>query len=264
MIRRTLGALLVLGCVLGWAPRASADASEEPTDPTTIGTSITGRAQDQELIVEGSVVSSVSTEDNATSTSRATQDAVGAVYEEAEFRCAIRQAANEEGELLNEVTDLCPEEDDDLSTTDLVALVSSEFRTLPLAAPVISYQPEGDWALVNMDFVVYTDADEQLLSTTILGVPVTVRATPVHYSWDFGDGSAPLSTTDAGRPYPDHTLAHVYTSAAESVQVSLTTSWQGELQINGAGPWLPIAGFATTTSSAPAVEIVAMDVNLVP
>ena len=115
-----------------------------------------------------------------------------------------------------------------------------------------------------MDFIVYTDAGAQLLDTTILGVPVTVRATPVHYSWDFDDGSVPLATTDTGQPYPNHTLAHVYTSAADSVEVTLSTTWQGELQINGSGPWLPIAGFATTTRSAPPVEIVAMDVHLVP
>ncbi|WP_156253594.1 hypothetical protein [Pseudactinotalea terrae] len=244
--------LLLITAVTGPAAALSID-----------GETIESGAADEEFTV-GLTDFSMRIPDSDLTTSVATQNAVAAAYEEAEFQCSLRQAANEEGELLNEETELCEEEEGDLSTAELVALVSSEFRTLPLTAPAITYQPEGDWALVNMDFIVYTDADQQLLSTTILGVPVTVRATPVHYSWDFGDGSAPLSTTDAGRPYPDHTLAHVYTSAAESVQVSLTTSWQGELQINGAGPWLPIAGFATTTSSAPAVEIVAMDVNLVP
>jgi hypothetical protein len=203
-------------------------------------------------------------DDSPMTTSSATEEAVETAYEEARFQCALRQASDESGDLLNEETDLCEDEEGGITTADLVALVSSEFKTLPLASPAISYQPEGDWALVNMDFIVYTDADQQLLSTTILGVPVTVRATPVHYSWDFGDGSAPLSTTDTGRPYPDHTLAHVYTSTTDAVEVTLTTSWQGELQINGAGPWLPIAGIATTTSTAPPVEIVAMDVNLVP
>lgn len=201
--------------------------------------------------------------DTATGVSEQTWDVVGALYDESDVLCALRQGSDEGGEYINAETDLC-ESEDGLTTADVVALVSSEFQRLPLTAPVIAYQPEGEWALVNVDFVVYTDPSAQVLETTILGVPVTVRATPVSYSWDFGDGCPPLVTSSPGQPYPHQTIAHVYTSASEGVEVTLTTSWQGELQINGSGTWLPIAGFATTTSSTPSVEIVAMDVHLVP
>jgi len=223
-----------------------------------------------EVVDEGFAVSGLSNhldvrvDDTPTTTSDASLDLVQDSYEAARVVCLLRQGTDESGELLNEETYLCEEEEDALTTAEIVALVASEFKTLPLAAPAITAQPDGDWALVNVDFVVYTEADQQLLSTTILGVPVTIRATPVHYSWDFGDGSPALSTTDRGQPYPNQTVAHVYTNAADAVAVSLTTSWQGELQINGSGTWLPIAGFATTTSSTDPVEIVAMDVHLVP
>lgn len=59
-------------------------------------------------------------------------------------------------------------------------------------------------------------------------------------------------------------MAHVYSSAADAVEISLTTTWQGSFRINGTGPWLPVSGYATTTATAPAVEIVAMEVHLVP
>ncbi|WP_420113016.1 hypothetical protein [Pseudactinotalea sp.] len=204
-------------------------------------------------------------DDTATTTSEATLQDTRDAYEAARVVCFLRQGADEDGELLNEETELCESDDEDgLTTAEVVALVSQEFQTLSLAAPVISVQPEGDWALVNMDYIVFTEPGQQVLDTTILGVPVTIRATPVHYSWDFGDGSAPLATTDPGQPYPNQTVSHVYSSAVDAVSVTLTTSWQGELQIGGSGTWLPIAGMATTTSSTAPVEIVAMDVHLVP
>lgn len=221
-----------------------------------------GEADDLGFIVTGTSHLSYRVDDGD-HVSTATQAAIVEVYEENDVICALRQYADEDGNLGNEETDLCPEDEDGPTTADVVALVAQEFQRLPIAAPSITHQPDADWALVNMDFIVLTDAQVQVLETTILGVPVAVRATPVHYAWDFGDGGT-LATTDPGSPYPDHTVAHVYTSSADAVTVTLTTSWQGELQIAGSGSWLPIAGMATTTSVADPVEIVAMDVRLVP
>lgn len=200
--------------------------------------------------------------DSATTVSETTQQSVIETYEESDVICALRQAASREGELLNEETDLC-EAEDGPTVEEIAALVASEFQSLHLTAPPIMRQPATDWALVNMEFIVMTDAGPQEVDTTILGAPVTIRATPIHYSWDFGDGSAPLATTDQGQPYPNQTVSHVYTDVAEAVSVTLTTTWQGEFRI-GDGAWLPITGFATTTSTADPVEIVAVDVNLVP
>ena len=59
-------------------------------------------------------------------------------------------------------------------------------------------QPVDGHGLVNVEMILVTDAAQQVLTTTILGVPVTVTATPVSYAWDLGDGSAPITTTDPG------------------------------------------------------------------
>ncbi|GAB2983642.1 hypothetical protein GCM10027212_24000 [Actinotalea caeni] len=226
------------------------------------GGSITGETADDSVVVGAHIVTIPdAVPDNGVS--QHTQQALVPAYEENDVICALRQYADEDGALGNEETDLCPEDEDGPTAADVVALVAQEFQRLPIAAPSITHQPDADWALVNMDFIVLTDAQVQVLETTILGVPVAVRATPVHYAWDFGDGGT-LATTDPGSPYPDHTVSHVYTSSADAVTVTLTTSWQGELQIAGSGSWLPIAGMATTTSVADPVEIVAMDVRLVP
>lgn len=135
---------------------------------------------------------------------------------------------------------------------------------MPGATASLTHQPDGDWALINVDFIVMTDPTPQVFERDLLGMSITFRATPVHYLWDFGDGSPPLETSSPGRPYPDHDVTHVYTSAADGVEVSLTTTWEGSFQINGGGTWLPVSGFATTTAVAPPVEIVAMDTRLVP
>jgi hypothetical protein len=129
-----------------------------------------------------------------------------------------------------------------------VTLSAEDFRRLPLAPSTPSYQPADGRGLVNMPLVVFTDPSPQTLTTTVLGVPVTVRATPVRFTWDFGDGGSPLVTTDPGAPYPDHTVARPYAAPGEYA-VRLVTTWRGEFQVAGAGPWIPVDGTATTSSA---------------
>lgn len=115
-----------------------------------------------------------------------------------------------------------------------------------------------------MDFIVYTDTDHQVFDTTILGVPVTFDLTPRHWTWDFGDGSAPVPASNPGAPYPHHSISHVYTNANDAVTLTMTTLWSGKLQINGTGTWYDVDGFVTTTSTAGPIEIVSFTVRLVP
>ena len=143
----------------------------------------------------------------------------------------------------------CPED-----PVAAVTLSAEEFRRLPLTASAPSYQPADGQGLVNVPLIVFTDPTPQVLQTVVLGVPVTVRATPVSFSWDFGDGSAPLVTSDAGAPHPEGTVSHAYT-AAGSFAVRLLTTWRGEFRVNDRGPWLPVIGTAQTVS-VPFVETV--------
>ncbi len=138
----------------------------------------------------------------------------------------------------------CPED-----VAPVITLSAEEFRRLPLAASLPSFQPAGGRGLVNMDLIAFTDAAPQELVTTVLGVPVTVRATPTQFAWDFGDGSAPVVTSDPGRPWPEHTVGHPY-SRPGAYAVQLVTTWAGEYQVAGAGAWLPVDGTAQTTSPA--------------
>ncbi|MBO1752458.1 PKD domain-containing protein [Actinotalea sp. BY-33] len=151
---------------------------------------------------------------------------------------------------------------EDAAAAQVVVLTAEQFRRLPLQASAPAFQPADGRGLVGKDLILMTSAEPQTLTTDVLGVPVTVRATPVEFTWDLGDGSAPLTTTDAGRPYPDHTVAQAYAREGRYA-VTLTTTWQGEYQLAGAGVWLPVAGTATTTSAPFPTEAVSARSQLV-
>jgi hypothetical protein len=150
----------------------------------------------------------------------------------------------------------CPE---DGST---VLLTASQFRRLPLTASTPQIQPADGLGLVHMDVIVWTDPAPQTLTTTVLGVPVTVVATPASYSWDFGDGAPPLVTTDPGGPYPDGTVARPYDHIG-SYAITLTTTWTGRYQVDDAGPWLDVVGTAVTTSTSLPTRVVEAHSRLV-
>ena len=153
--------------------------------------------------------------------------------------------------------------DDEESEPIIITITRSDFAELPLTQPRVHLQPERDWFLVNMDTLVYTDGSAQMLETTVLDVPVRVRATPVEFSWDFGDGSAPHITAQAGAPWPARDIAHVYDREAQDVVITLTTTWSGEFQVAGQGPWIPIAGTTSTQSQSAPFRIEDAETRLV-
>lgn len=143
----------------------------------------------------------------------------------------------------------CPED----GTPDVV-LTAEEFRRLPLVPRQPVIQPSDGRALVTKGIVTHASPDPQELTTTLLGVPVTVRAIPVSYTWDFGDGSAPVVTTAAGSPYPHH-AAHGEYPVPGTYEIRLTTAWRGEFQVDGAGAWRAVVGTATTVSDPTTVTV---------
>ncbi len=136
---------------------------------------------------------------------------------------------------------------------DLAGELSRELARLPLAPSPVSVPPNG-WVMVNMDTVVFTSGDAQVFDLLVLGTPVRVSARPVTFSWDFADGSAPLVTSDPGRPYPHQTVTHTYTRGGSYV-VALTTTWTADFQVIGSGTWNPVPGTATTTSPGAPLQV---------
>jgi len=131
------------------------------------------------------------------------------------------------------------------------AVTAADFQRLPLTPSAIHIEPPNGWTLANVQTIVYASGAPQTLRTAVLGLGVTVRATPARFTWTFGDGSEPLATTDPGKPYPEATITHAY--RAEGVhRIGLATQWAGEFLVDGFTTWLPVNGTAqTATTSEP-------------
>ena len=128
-----------------------------------------------------------------------------------------------------------------------------DFQRLAVAPADSHVQPAPD-TLKNMNTNVYAVAQPQSFTTTLGGYPVSVRAYPVQYTWNFGDGSSLGPTPLTGSPLTEGQwdvptdTSHVYTRTGD-FSVTLTTSFFGEYNIAGTG-WQPVAGY-NQVSSAP-------------
>src|SRR5450830_1362483 len=159
----------------------------------------------------------------------------------------------------------------------LPAFTAEDFRRLPLTPTPTTVQPGTGHVLVGYGIIVTADPTPLDLTTTLLGHPVTVHATPARYTWDFGDHTAPLDTTDPGvpyptdgstppttpgTPYPTGSHGHPYT-APGTYTLTLTTTWTGTYQIAGDTTWQPITGVATTTTTHPPLTVVERRTHLI-
>jgi hypothetical protein len=136
----------------------------------------------------------------------------------------------------------------------IITVSEHDFRQLPLAAPALTIQPAATSTLyVNLPVYMHSSSDSQILTTTILDTPVTIRATPIEYTWDYGDSESHTKTSP-GQPYPDTTNAHTY-SVPGTYITTLTTQWAGEFTIDNGQTWTPIDGTASTTTASPALNI---------
>jgi hypothetical protein len=141
-----------------------------------------------------------------------------------------------------------------VSPADLTAAAAREFARLPIEPSPVHVQPPDGWTLINVDTITFTDDEPQSFDAELLGVPVTLRATPAEFAWDYDDHTPALTTTDPGAAYPDHTVAHTYTRPGTAT-ISLTTTWAGQFQITGAPTWTPVPGQATTQSATDPITI---------
>lgn len=143
----------------------------------------------------------------------------------------------------------------------VVTVSRRQFAALPVAPAVAHAGPPAGYLPVGMDLIAYADPSDQVLDTVLLGTPVRVRAIPVSYHWDFGDGST-LNTTSPGHPYPSHDVASRYEHEGW-YDVRLTTTFAGQYSVAG-GPWEDIDGTITVDSDPVAVYSKSYESRLVP
>lgn len=142
----------------------------------------------------------------------------------------------------------------------VITVTQQDFASLPVQPAVAHAGPSVGYLPVGMDLIVYAEATEQTLDTTLLATPVRVRATPVRYHWDFGDGNS-LDTSKAGRPYPSRDITSRYAHEGW-YDVTLTTTYSGQFSVNG-GAWQDIDGTITVDSDPVAIYSKSFESRLV-
>ncbi|MFD1212002.1 PKD domain-containing protein [Arthrobacter sp. GCM10027362] len=146
----------------------------------------------------------------------------------------------------------------------IAARIESDFRSLPVDAGSTTIQP-APHTLVGAHTNVYADAAEQRFAVRILGQDVAVVATPIDYTWNYGDGSSLGPVVAPGGPLPQDrwgeqtATSHVYKDTGD-FRVTLTTTFKGTYSVNG-GPAVPIPGTGSFTAPPAAISVWRSKVN---
>ncbi|WGW13161.1 PKD domain-containing protein [Saxibacter everestensis] len=130
----------------------------------------------------------------------------------------------------------------------------SDFQNFDLKEFRPLFQPDG-WTVTQHRTNMYTNAEQHIINMTLLGFPVRVRATPVAFTWNFGDGGT-TTTSQKGKPIAqgeDPAFYHVYAKPG-NFGVVLTTHYRGEFSVAG-GPWIDIDGQAAVPSEAIPIDV---------
>lgn len=104
-----------------------------------------------------------------------------------------------------------------------------------------------DWTVTGKPTAFWADASVRTFSAELLGFPLQVRATPIEFHWDFGDGNSTSTTSPGQEPsHPqDGSITHTYSTKGQRT-VTLTTVYTGEYNY-GSG-WSTIPGTAVVES----------------
>ena len=104
-------------------------------------------------------------------------------------------------------------------------------------------------------------ASEHTIDGELFGFPVSVRFSPVEYTFDYGDGTTATVTdaydswAEAGLPqFTPTAAAHTY-SAKGQFDVSVTVYYSAAVNFWGTGTWLPVDGYVHASASGYAVTI---------
>lgn len=127
----------------------------------------------------------------------------------------------------------------------------------------LSSEPSG-WAVRGLDANILATGGSSIRTGELFGTVAEVRFTPVAYLFDYGDGSAPLSTSTPGTTWSALGLdefdptptSHVYT-ASGAYTVTLLVDYAAEYRIGGSGAFTPIPGTLAIPSTP--IEILVAD-----
>jgi len=148
----------------------------------------------------------------------------------------------------------------DIPAPIVITVSLSDFADMPIKPLAAHAGPADGWLPVNMPNVLYTDTKAQELEVELLDTPVAIRATPISYDWDLGDGNT-ITTDNPGKPYPSEIVSSTY-STEGWYDITLTTTFTGQFAVDG-GPWQDIAGSIDVASEPVPVYSKSLESRLV-
>jgi len=151
------------------------------------------------------------------------------------------------------IANACPT--DPHTVINLTPLAEHAFHTMNLTPTGINLSPPNKGAIYNLPLITYTSNTPITTTTTLLTTTVLIKATPTTYTWDWGDGTPPLTTTNPGGPYPNFDTSHAYQQLG-NFTITLTTTWKGTYSTTNGNTWIPIPGTATTTQTTNPITVV--------
>lgn len=142
----------------------------------------------------------------------------------------------------------------------VITVTREDFARMPIEPLQASAGPAEGWLPVHMTNVLHTNPETQELNTELLDTPVAIRATPVSFHWDLGDGNT-ITTTNPGEPYPSEQVSATY-SHEGWYDITLTTTFSGQFSVAG-GEWQDIDGTIEITSDPVPIYSKSLESNLV-
>ena len=118
-------------------------------------------------------------------------------------------------------------------------------------------------ALVGLPTLVHVTSPTQNATLSLFGQSISIALEASHFSYDFGDGSPTLETTDPSAPYPVQTLNHVYTQTSPGRIITLTTTWNATITYPS-GRSVYLANALTSTEASTPITILRAKINLIP
>ena len=123
-------------------------------------------------------------------------------------------------------------------------MVNRQFQELVVLKAVTVVQP-ADRTLVNVETIFFTESPRSYVLPVVMvaGVPVSITARALSYTWHFGDGEV-LRTTDPGAR-GEKVVTHTY-SRAGRVAPYVVVEWGGTYRVGADPAVLEVEGVAVT------------------
>ncbi|GAA3280400.1 hypothetical protein GCM10020260_04650 [Nesterenkonia halobia] len=160
-----------------------------------------------------------------------------------------------------------PEQDEQSADPEPVTVAREEFVEMSLEPASVQFEPDLlGFGYKGRHTNIYADVGTQTTSGEVLDATMELRAIPVAYHWDYGDGTS-RTTYEPGEPLPDYDgtgeeintmdfktpTSHVYEETG-IFEVTVTTEFVGQFRYDG-GDWDGIPGTISVTSSPGEADI---------